>query len=184
MKRNKGRPSLTHRFWRYPLFAGVFCLLIAADKSGWLFVPNHNDLATYDRQNALVIQVIDGDTIEVDLPDLINNRSTTRIRTWGINCPEIGRRGKESQPYANEATAFTRSLIENKYVTLFIEPHRTRGKMNRLLAHVELTDGQNLSRELLKHGLAYADDRWPHRYLRSYEQSQLTARREIGRAHV
>jgi micrococcal nuclease len=125
-----------------------------------------------------VIRVIDGDTLDVGLPDLVHDRPVTRVRLWGIDCPERGRNDEPDEPLADDATALTRSLVQRQIVTLWLEPHRTRGDYGRLLAHVELSDGRVLNEALLADGLARAEDRWPHGRLARYAQVEHSARRQ------
>ncbi|MBZ0310459.1 MAG: thermonuclease family protein, partial [Anaerolineae bacterium] len=76
-------------------------------------------------ETARVDQVIDGDTI--DLAD------GTRIRLIGINTPE------REQPYYEEATRFTRSLLEDREVGLEFDVEQT-DQFDRTLAYVWVGD--------------------------------------------
>ena len=67
--------------------------------------------------------VLDGDTIRVfytppdeDLPKSI------RVRLIGINAPEVARRDHPAQPYAAEATEFTRAFLAGKKAYLRFGP--------------------------------------------------------------
>jgi len=100
--------------------------------------------------NSTVARVIDGDTFVL--------ADSQHVRILGINSPEIARLGKPSQPYADSAAAFTRSLIEGKQIKLTFED-RTYDIFGRLLAYVWLTDKEGkdslfIQAELLKAGLA------------------------------
>ncbi len=124
-----------------------------------------------------VVRVIDGDTLEIKHPDALNNRPVTRIRLWGLDCPETAKRDRSADPYADQATDQTRSLAADRMVTLSLESHRTRGTFGRVLAHVELPDGTSLNEALLSAGLAIADERWPHSLIGRYAQLERAAKR-------
>ncbi len=157
------------------LVALVVIALIAADRSGLLLVPRPDDLTTYHGITARVRWVIDGDTFDVDLPDRVNRRAATRIRLWGVDCPERARPDQPAEPFADEARELTRALVEQGPVTLYLEPHRTRGTFGRVLAHVEAADGRSINGALLEAGYAAVDERWPHSRLSRYAALQRAA---------
>ncbi|MCH8822091.1 MAG: thermonuclease family protein [Planctomycetes bacterium] len=179
MTRKIKRPA--RQRWVWLICAIVLALLIVADHNGWLLVKNTDDMSAYHGRSTLVTRVIDGDTIEIDLEDALNNRPTTRIRLWGIDCPETAKPDQAGEPFAVEATGFTRSLVSGSRVTLLLESHRTRGTFGRVLAHVQLPDHSNLNEALLSAGLAAIDERWSHSLLGRYAQLQQAAKRsELG----
>lgn len=155
----------------------VIALLIAADQRGWLLVRNADDLGAYHGMAARVTHVVDGDTIDIALRDAMNSTDTTRIRLWGIDCPELAHFDQPEQPWAKEARALALRMAEGAEVRLFLEPQRPRDAYGRVLAHVELLDGRSLNEALLEAGLARADDRWAHLRLTRYAQVELAARR-------
>ncbi len=149
------------------------------DRAGWL-LAHRPDGDQYHLVSARVTRVIDGDTIEVQIPDPINDTETTRVRLIGIDCPEIAHpafSSKPAEPFAEEAAALARSLVDGRMVALRIEPQQTRDVYDRLLAHVDLEDGSNLAEQLLMAGLARREDRWNHSMLLRYRQLELSARR-------
>lgn len=152
--------------------------LIAADQNGWLLVRRSDDLAAYHGLRAGVVRVIDGDTIEVDLPDALHERPATRIRLWGIDCPEPARGGQPAEPWAQQTADQVESLAGDQRIMLWLESHQTRDSFGAVLAHVELPDGRILNEAILEAGLARADDRWPHTRLVRYDQIEFTARRQ------
>ncbi len=156
----------------------LLAMLSRLDRAGRLLVPRVDDLRVYDGISTRVIRVIDGDTFDVDLPDALNDRSFTRVRLWGLDCPEIETRDHPGEPWADEATAFARNLLDGAQVTLHLESHRERGTYGRVLAHVQIPDRGSLNLLLLEAGLAVADDRWPHRHLERYAAAERNARRE------
>jgi len=153
----------------------LLALLIFADQRGWLLVPRDADLETYDGRTFTVLRVIDGDTIDIAHPDVRSGETFTRVRLWGIDCPEMGFGGSEPEPWAEQATAFVRTLCEGREVTLHIESHRVRDKYDRLLAFV-LLDERDVSEALLGEGLAQLDERWRHRKMAAFREERDAAR--------
>ncbi len=188
--------------WKYGrpvvlLLVLVFVSLL--DRAGYLFAaPSESTL--YDARIAHVLRVIDGDTIEVDIPDQHNKTLTTRVRLWGIDCPEMNtpplvqRRSQNSrsittaqppEPYAIEASDLARELAEGRMVRLRLERHRTRGPFGRVVAHVDILPSDsdpngpeiNLAEQLLRAGLAENDPSWPHSLMTYFQQLERSARR-------
>ncbi len=197
----------TKRYLPAALIVTTLIVLSWADRNGWL-LATPSDFEYYDHKIAQVQRVVDGDTILIDMPDQLHGTTTTRIRLWGIDCPELAKADPQpvaAEPFAVDATNLTRKLIEGKPVRLRLESHRIRGRFGRVLAHVdfispdlttddianhlgtksELVDLQsqdegelyrsNLAVELLTHGLARKDERWPHSLMEYYKQSERTA---------
>jgi micrococcal nuclease len=97
-----------------------------------------------------VSRVIDGDTFVLS--------DSQHVRILGIDCPEIARLNKPSEPCADEAASKTKSLIEHKIIKLTFEG-KAFDIFGRLLAYVWLTDSKGkdsvfVQAELLKSGLA------------------------------
>src|SRR5690606_25821544 len=79
--------------------------------------------------------VIDGDTLE-----LVDGR---RVRLIGINAPEIGRRGKPSEPYAQKARVELERLAGESGLRLVVgvEP---KDRYGRTLGHLFDARGANI----------------------------------------
>lgn len=182
----RSQPSVGSRIRRrrriiWLVVLSIVVCLSYVDRSGWLLVPHADDMATYHGIQGRVTRVIDGDTFEIDIPDRLNQRPVTRVRLWGINCPELASFDREAEPLAQEAADMTKRLIEGGLVTLSLEPQRMRGTFGRVLAHVDIPDQGNLNIALLEAGLTITDERWPHRQLARYAKAQRQAKRkEIG----
>ena len=175
--RNKGKSSKRKslplqvylvRVKRKRLIVTCMCViallvLIVADRQGFLLSPG-GDLAQYHGQAFRVVRIVDGDTLIIDAQD--GESATTRVRLWGIDTPELAnvKSGTTAQLYSDEAAQFARDLCEGKVIVLSLESHRLRDYYGRLLAYVELPDGRVLNEQLLKEGLAKADDFYPHRW--------------------
>lgn len=178
---SRGAARFRRRRWPWVVATALLAILIIADRSGWLLARRPDDLKVYDGAPVLVARVVDGDTLEIRIPDRAHRRSATQVRLWGVDCPEAATRGRPAEPFADEARALTAALTAGGPLTLTLEAHRTRGSYGRLLAYVELPDGADLGAALLHAGLARADDRWPHARLGRYDRIEGEARdRGVG----
>ncbi|MFJ4346044.1 thermonuclease family protein [Pseudomonas sp. NPDC089401] len=99
-------------------------------------------------QQVTVRQVIDGDTLR-----LSDGRS---VRMIGINAPEIGRKGRASEPYADAARQRLQALVKASDGRLGLVPGVERkDRYGRTLAHLYGRNGDNLEAQLLSEGLGY-----------------------------
>jgi micrococcal nuclease len=124
--------------------AVVVAILAAASLGGWWLGRSDRGAAS---ESAVVIEAIDGDTIDVR----IGNRVDT-IRLLGIDTPETHHPTKPVQCFGPEAAAYTKSRLEGRTVVLEtdVEP---RDLYDRRLAYVYL-DGRRFNDELLENGYA------------------------------
>ena len=134
------------------------------------------DFATYHGRAFTVVNVVDGDTFDIDIPDGEDDR--TRIRLWGIDTPETKNPKTGEMYFGPEAAEFAEKLMLGKRVAVYLEKHRTRGYYGRLLAYVQLPDGKFLNEVLLTEGYAYADLRFRHSFYNKYKQLEASARRQ------
>jgi len=169
----------------------ILCLLFAAilillDHN---FVPNKkllghegknlsgsitSDFEKYHEKTFMVINVVDGDTIDINIPD--GQYKHTRIRLWGVDTPETKSEKIGEMYFGSQAAEFTNRVVLNKHVCLYLEKHRTRGKYGRLLAYLQIPDSRFLNEVLLAEGYAYADLRFKHSFFNKYKQLQAAAR--------
>jgi endonuclease YncB( thermonuclease family) len=98
-----------------------------------IFYYNLTGKVVYEKINAEVLRVIDGDTIDTNIG---------KVRFKGINTPE------KSMFFYEESTEFLRSTLENKTVEL--ESYGA-DKYGRILAYV-FYKGKNINEEILKKG--------------------------------
>jgi endonuclease YncB( thermonuclease family) len=169
----------------------TFCLLLAAAfvwldhspiRRSWQTQPKSKeqakacDFEKYHEKAFTVLKVVDGDTIDIDVPDGKYNH--TRIRLWGIDTPETKNPKTGVMYFGMEAAEFARELALGKQITVYLEEHRTRGKFGRLLAYVKLPDGRFLNEILLSEGFAYADIRFRHSFYHKYKQLEAAAHRQ------
>ena len=171
--------------------------LSIADHAG-VFGAQGPDRTRYDGVIATVVHAADGDTLDVDIPD--GRRNRTRIRLWGVDCPEIAHgKGEADAYYGREAADFVRAHVVGRRVKLVLDPiHPPRDKHGRLLAYVYLVDaagnpmeagagptgavlappeGQSLNQWLIERGLAFADFRFEHVHEIRCERAERTARK-------
>lgn len=165
---------------RWPWVTALFILaaLVALDRSGLLLAPAPDDLAHYDGRSVRVVRVISPHTLDIELPDLTQERSTTRVRLWGINAPLPATAGREAEPGADRAMALAESLALDRPVQLELDSARPRDALGRVLAHVRLPTGETLNEALLEAGWARVDERWPHARLTQYAQAERRGRQD------
>lgn len=95
-------------------------------------------------QLAQVVDVIDGDTIDVVLAD---NGETYRLRYIGVDTPE------RDEPFYREATEANRVMVAGQTVILVKDVSET-DRYGRLLRYVYLQDGTFVNAELVRQGYA------------------------------
>ena len=134
------------------------------------------DLEKYHKKTFTIVKVVDGDTIDIDIPDV--NHNHTRIRLWGVDSPETQSQYTDVKYFGPEAADFTAKLALGKQVTVYLDEHGTRGKYGRLLAYVKLPDDRFLNEVLLTEGFAYTDLRFRHSLYQKYKQLEASARRQ------
>jgi micrococcal nuclease len=93
-------------------------------------------------QQAEVVEIIDGDTIDVQIDGQIQ-----RVRYIGMDTPERG------DPFFDEATEANRQLVEGATVRLMMDVSET-DQFGRLLRYVYLEDGTFVNAELVRTGFA------------------------------
>ncbi len=144
--------------WLFGGFVLVCCLIFLSGVETCLAA------GYYDKNiSAKVINVIDGDTLEVR-----HQGDKLRVRLWGIDTPE------HQQGFSREAQEFTREKVKGRQVELQTKDWDIYG---RLVAIVRV-DGESLNEELLREGLA-----WVHIYYckepicREWRQLEKNARK-------
>jgi micrococcal nuclease len=172
--------TFLHRRRRLGAAAAVLLVvtLSVLDHAGFLGYRG-SDRQRYQNAQATVVSAADGDTIDVDIPD--GHSKVTRIRLWGVDCPEIAHRdGDQNAYFGREAADFVRSQVVGRRVRLALEPrHDARDKYGRLLAYVYLEDdGQMLNELLIAQGLAYADTRFGHIFKKQFAELEDAAKKQ------
>jgi micrococcal nuclease len=161
---------------------GLFALDRTAVRKVWRSQPQTQsqqtatDFETYNGKQFAVVKVVDGDTLDIDIPDA--NYNHTRIRLWGVDTPETkDPRMAGPMYFGPEASEFATKLALGKQVGIYLDKDRnSRDKYHRLLAYVQLPDKTFLNEILLSEGYAYADLRFKHSFYNKYKQLESAAR--------
>ena len=83
-----------------------------------------------------MVEVVDGDTVRVELPTGIET-----VRIIGIDTPEVVHPTEPEACFGAEATAFAKDTLDGQAVTLELDPTQDeRDRYDRLLAHVHVGD--------------------------------------------
>ena len=132
------------------------------------------DRQKYHTGTFTVINVVDGDTLDINASD--GRSGHTRIRLLGIDAPEKTT-ASGAMYFASEATEYAKKTVLGKQVEIYLdETGNTRGKYGRLLAYVKLPEGGFLNEILLNEGFAYADLRFRHSLYNKYKRLESRAR--------
>jgi endonuclease YncB( thermonuclease family) len=140
-------------------------------------IQDVNDWDKYNEKSFIVVKVVDGDTIDINIPDGIFK--DTRIRLLGIDTPETEKSPTGPMYYGAEASESTSKMALGQEITVLLDKmSKTRDKYNRLLCHIRLSDDRILNEELVSQGFAYADTRFPHSYFEKYIQLEKIAEKQ------
>jgi micrococcal nuclease len=112
--------------------------------------PSRPDAPLVLSRNATMIEVVDGDTIDVSV-----GGHRERVRLIGIDTPETNKPNTPVQCYGPEASTFTKSLLPND-VPLHLERDVVaRDDYGRMLAYVYLAgDGEFVNLTIIRNGFA------------------------------
>lgn len=125
-----------------------------------------------------VIQVLDGDTIEVEI-----NASVQKIRFVGLDTPEVQGPNRSAMCFGADASAKTKELLSGQSVYLETDsPINLIDKYDRLLRYIYRTsDNLFISKYLVEFGYAteYSYQGVAHKYQSEFRRAQETARSQI-----
>lgn len=100
--------------------------------------------------NAVLVRVIDGDTIDVTIAG-----SAERVRLIGIDTPETKKPNTPVQCFGPEASEFTHSLLPDGTALHLERDAEARDPYGRLLAYVyRVDDGMFVNMEIMLRGYA------------------------------
>lgn len=120
---------------------------------------------------AMVIGVVDGDTVDVE----INGRQE-RVRLIGVDTPEVH---GQKEPYGPEASAFTKATLAPGTPVYLELDAQERDRYGRLLAYVWQEGGSLFNEALLIQGYAQLLTIPPNvRYVQRLQAAQERARAE------
>lgn len=117
---------------------------------------------------AKVKRVVDGDTFQLE--------DGHKVRLIGVNTPESVKPNHPIEPYAKEASAYTKKMLEGQTVTLRfdVEP---LDKYSRWLAYVYMPDGTFYNEILVRQGYAQVMTIQPNvKYQKIFLEAQRDAR--------
>ena len=125
------------------------------------------------RVEALVVNVVDGDTIDVLL-----DGQEYRVRYIGMDTPETVHPTQGVEPYGKQASARNRQLVEGKKVHLEKDVSET-DRYGRLLRYVWLEDGLMVNELMVVEGYAQVATYPPDvKYADRFNELQRVARAE------
>ena len=124
---------------------------------------------------ASVVQVIDGDTVDVSVKS-----KTMRVQLIGINSPHAKDPRESSACFAQQATTKAKELLNGQTITLADDPSQSdTDSYDRLLRYIWLTDGRMLNWEMIAHGYAVeSSDNSRYLYQAEFKQAERNARRQ------
>ena len=123
---------------------------------------------------AQVARVVDGDTLR-----LKDGRS---VRMVGLNTPEIGRKGRKAEPFAESARRRLQTLVNESAGTVALRiGAQKRDRYGRVLANVYGRNGVNFEAQLLSEGLGYLAAVSPNVALVDCQQAAEQAARKARR---
>jgi micrococcal nuclease len=120
-----------------------------------------------------VVEVIDGDTIKVDIGEKI-----VTVRLIGIDTPETaGPHNPQGDYFGPEAAQYAKQLLENQLVYLIPDPMQSnRDKYDRLLRYVFLEDGTLVNAKLIADGFAYNYIYEPFQFMKQFDYLEKQAK--------
>ncbi|MDD4888953.1 MAG: thermonuclease family protein [Phycisphaerae bacterium] len=137
-------------------------------------LPGEDDYLRYHNKTFRVVNVVDGDTLDLDAPD--GEHSHTRVRLWGVDTPEtVDPRKSGADYYGREASDFSKRTAGGQDIRVELVPNKTRDTYDRLLAYIYLPDGTMLNERLLEGGFGYADTRFGHVRMERFKRLESRA---------
>ncbi|WP_250656636.1 thermonuclease family protein [Alkalimarinus coralli] len=97
---------------------------------------------------SVVEDVVDGDTLRLE--------DGRKVRLIGINTPEIGRMGVESEPYAQKAKARLAELVGERAIVRLKVGRDSHDRYGRVLAHAFTEGGESIEAIMIHEGLGFA----------------------------
>lgn len=117
-----------------------------------VFITNLHAQTVY---NYTVTRVIDGDTVEIDVPNLPKELSKIKLRIYGIDSPESGSRAKceNEKRMAKTTTDYARQIVKSaKKIEIII--HKWDKYGGRVVGDLIL-DGKNFRDIMIDKKLVY-----------------------------
>lgn len=148
---------------------------ITLNDLGQIKILSHEPSSVKKEASALyrVVEVIDGDTIKVDIGEKIET-----VRLIGMDTPEIANPHSSREDYFGpEAAQYAKQLLENQSVYLIPDPMQSnRDKYDRLLRYVFLEDGTLINAKLVADGYAYNYIYEPFQFMKQFDYLEKQAK--------
>jgi micrococcal nuclease len=155
--------------WRLPPVVWLLLVIVGLLAQRSFQQPGRPPRSFDDSPGPFLVQrAVDGDTLL-----LADGR---RVRLIGVDTPETVHPSRPVEPLGPEATAFTRSRTEGRYVMLEYDRQR-RDRYDRVLAYVYVDD-EMLNEALIAAGYSRAETRYPYSNAmkRRFRQAETRAR--------
>lgn len=134
----------------------------------------NNDHYKYHSKSFKVVNVVDGDTVDLDIHD--GKYDHTRVRLLGVDTPETKSERYDVMYYGPEATEFVKKLVSGKRVTVILDSiSPSRDRYGRLLAWLEIKNGVCVNAEIVRGGFGYTDLRFDNDRFDEFVQLQEAA---------
>jgi micrococcal nuclease len=163
----------------------LLCLALAgcssANSAPWVpaATPFNSPLPPADARQAVVVRVVDGDTLVGRLP----GQSSVRVRVVGVDTPETVKPNTAVACFGPVASSYAKHLLTGAHVLVSYEPGGRTDRYGRQLWDVWLPDGRFLAGLLVADGLGRAYPFPPQTQyaplLRSLQTQAQAARRGI-----
>lgn len=113
------------------------------------------DQAFVNQTNALVVRVVDGDTLVVELDSEPSREQ--KVRLLGVNTPETVDPRRAVECFGQEASSFAKTILAGQRVRLEADPEADEvDKYGRLLRNLYMEDGLDFNATLVVRGFANA----------------------------
>jgi micrococcal nuclease len=149
---------------------GLFLISVSGFKyERELRLPSETESFPSSRQEAKVLKVVDGDTIEVLIGD-----KKERIRLIGIDSPEL------SQCFGQEASKKAKEILTDKTIILESDSSQSdKDKYGRLLRYMFLSDGTNFDEFMVINGFAkeYTYRNISYKYQSEFFKAEIEAKK-------
>ncbi len=144
--RPAGRPDVIR------IFAVAAVVAVAVLVTAWTGAFDSSGGPSASAGEGTVVQVIDGDTVDVDV-----SGSKERVRLIGVDTPESVARDRPDQCFGVEASEHTKKLLPAGTVVRLERDEVSRDRYGRLLAYVYRVDDDLLvNLDLIQGGFADA----------------------------
>ncbi len=109
-------------------------------------------------KTCIINEWIDGDTVDITVDLTCSVYWKTRMRLFGLNCPEVHSLDQDEKKKGLEAKEFAQKLIPvGTKVKIVTVKENSTDKYGRFLADITLSDGTKFSNKMIEagHGVFY-----------------------------